>query len=47
MARNLGIATTCLAGVLAAVVTTPAVADEQFAPTAVVQLPHRRMPGSV
>jgi hypothetical protein len=41
MAKNLKLATACLAGVLAPwlFATAPAAADEQFAPTAVVQLP--------
>jgi hypothetical protein len=36
---GLKFATTCLAGALVAIATTPSVADEQFAATAVVQLP--------
>jgi hypothetical protein len=41
MAKNLKLTATCLAGVLAPwlFATAPSVADEQFAPTAVVQLP--------
>jgi len=39
MAKNLRSATTCLAGVLLALAVTPSVADEQFAPTTIVQLP--------
>ena len=39
MAKNLRFATTCLAGVLLALAVTPSVADEQFAPTTIVQLP--------
>jgi hypothetical protein len=41
MAKNLKLTAACLAGVLAPwlFATAPSVADEQFAPTAVVQLP--------
>jgi len=39
MTKNLKLATTCLAGALVAVAMTPSVADEQFKPTTIVQLP--------
>jgi hypothetical protein len=39
MAKNLKLASVCLAGALVAVAMTPSVADEQFAPTTIVQLP--------
>src|SRR5260370_679496 len=39
MRKNLQLMATCLAGALVAMAMTPSVADEQFAPTAVVQLP--------
>jgi hypothetical protein len=39
MGKNFNLTATCLAGALVALATTPSVADEQFAPTAVVQLP--------
>ncbi len=39
MAKNLRFATTCLAGALVALAMTPSLADEQFAPTTIVQLP--------
>ena len=40
MGKNVSLTAACLAGALMAVAVIPSVADEQFAPTAVVQLPN-------